>query len=293
MTFQSPVVRTIKALRQKISQWKADNKSVALVPTMGALHQGHLSLVELAKKKADKTVVSIFVNPAQFAPHEDLETYPREEINDQKKLSALKTNLIYAPQSDQMYREDFSTSIIVGGISEGLCGKSRPHFFGGVATVVCKLLLQVQPNIAVFGEKDYQQLLVIRRMVRDLDIPVQIVGGPIVREFDGLAMSSRNIYLNDEERELAPRLFKTLRTVAENIAAGNSIYEQITFGIDSLNKDGFKIDYLEVRDANSLNSIRASDLEGQSSLPSMRVFAAAHLGETRLIDNVAIPEENP
>ena len=289
MTFQSPVVRSITSLREVITGWYNNGKTVALVPTMGALHEGHLSLVELAQKKADHTVVSIFVNPAQFAPHEDLDTYPRDETADRNKLSHLRTNLIYAPPREQMYASDFSTKISVEGISNGLCGDSRPNFFSGVATVVCKLLFQVSPNFAIFGEKDYQQLMVIRRMVRDLDIPVQIIGAPIIREADGLAMSSRNAYLSEQERSLAPKLQETIHSMAVNIAMGEPIGDQLQLGITSLKADGFKVDYLEARDANNLAPIYSSGPVHKTKLPAIRIFAAAYLGKTRLIDNVAVP----
>ncbi len=289
MTFQSPVVRTVTSLRHEVTRLLDNDKSVALVPTMGALHEGHLSLVKLAKKQADHAIVSIFVNPTQFAPHEDLETYPRDEKEDLNKLSLLGTDLIYAPSGDQMYAKGFSTSITVDGVSRGLCGDSRPHFFSGVATVVCKLLLQVRPNLAIFGEKDYQQLLVIRRMVRDLDIPVEIIGGPIVREADGLAMSSRNAYLNVKERAQAPDLYRTISSIAENIAEGENIEDQIELGISRLSSSGFEVDYLEARDPESLTPISTSDMKHKTELPAIRILAAAYLGKTRMIDNVAVP----
>lgn len=286
MTKAPKTVSTVAALRQAIGQWRESGDKIALVPTMGALHEGHLSLVRLARQEADKVVVSIFVNPAQFAPGEDLATYPRDEAGDMAKLQALGTDLVYAPAGDEMYRSDFSTRIEVSGISEGLCGGSRPHFFGGVATVVAKLFLQCRPDIAIFGEKDYQQLLVIRRMARDLDIPVEVLGGALIREDDGLAMSSRNAYLSDTERKNAPLIFATITQIAKAVAGGAEIDEQLQSGKETLTQAGFDVDYLEVRNAENL-----TPLTGQAGEPA-RVFAAAMLGKTRLIDNVAVPEKS-
>ena len=276
-------IRKVRTLRRRIATWRGDGQSVALVPTMGALHEGHLSLVRLAKQKADRTVVSIFVNPTQFAPSEDLDTYPREEAKDRAKLVELGVDLIYAPVLEEMYPDDFSTTVHVAGISEGLCGISRPHFFGGVATVVCKLLLQCLPDIAVFGQKDYQQLLVIKRLVRDLDIPVSIVGGPLIREPDGLALSSRNQYLSDKERRDAPLLYRTMSDMASDLADGRPLDDAMEVARNRLESAGFEIDYLEVRDGRDLTL-----LSGEIAPPA-RVFAAAMLGKTRLIDNVAVP----
>lgn len=273
----------IAELRESVSAWRRSNQTVALVPTMGALHEGHLSLVRLAKEKANRTVVSIFVNPAQFAPNEDFDSYPRTREDDVRKLSELEVDLIFAPSREEVYPDNFSTSVNVGGISEGLCGSSRPHFFGGVATVVAKLLNQCQADYAIFGEKDYQQLLVIRRMARDLDINTIILGGPIVREKDGLAMSSRNAYLSPEERETAPILFVTLGTAAEEIAKGGEPSAALSQAIKTLEKAGFRIDYLELRDSDDLSPVKRP-----LSDPA-RVFAAVYLGKTRLIDNVPVP----
>jgi pantoate--beta-alanine ligase len=283
MTSAPKTVTTVAQLRKAVAQWRNGGERIALVPTMGALHEGHLSLVRLAGKKADRVVVSIFVNPAQFAPNEDLETYPRDEAGDMAKLHALGTDLVFAPSAKEMYPPGFSTSVKVGGLSEGLCGRSRPHFFGGVATVVAKLLLQCLPDIAVFGEKDYQQLLVIRRMARDLDIPVEVLGGPIIREKDGLAMSSRNAYLSTKERATAPLLYQTITQIAGDLSRGGETSAQIQSGIAALSDVGFKVDYLEVRNAEDL-----TPLAGTVAEPA-RVFAAVMLGKTRLIDNVAVP----
>ncbi|MGI9384701.1 MAG: pantoate--beta-alanine ligase [Methyloligellaceae bacterium] len=276
-------VRSVRALRKRVAAWQSAGETVALVPTMGALHEGHLSLVRLAKKRADRAIVSIFVNPAQFAPSEDLATYPRDEVGDRKKLAALDADLIFAPTEKEMYPPDFSTRVQVADVSEDLCGASRPQFFAGVATVVAKLLIQCLPDLAVFGDKDYQQLLVVRRLARDLDIPVKIIGGPIVREPDGLAMSSRNAYLSAKERQIAPLLHGTIKDVASDLAAGRPIDEALTAGRERLIAAAFDLDYLEVRDANSLKPVEG-DIEGPA-----RVFVGAYLGRTRLIDNVAVP----
>ncbi len=279
---KTKTVHTIKSLRAQMKGWHMSGQKTALVPTMGSLHEGHLSLVEQAKKKADRVVVSIFVNPTQFAPNEDFDTYPREEKKDREKLRKLGTDLIFAPSQKQMYAEDFSTQITVEEISAGLCGASRPHFFGGVATVVCKLLLQALPSLAIFGEKDYQQLLVIKRMVRDLDIPVSIIGGPIVRETDGLAMSSRNNYLTSKERLIAPKLYETLKEVANSVSAGKPLAAQIRSAKGRLKKQGFEVDYMEARNSENL-------LPEKHYMPGKtRLFAAAYLGRTRLIDNLLV-----
>ncbi len=283
MNARIKTVTTVAELREQIAIWRADGRSVCLVPTMGALHEGHLSLVKLANNTAERTVVSIFVNPAQFAPHEDFDSYPREREKDLDKLAAYDVDLIFAPVRDEVYRDNFSTSVTVGSLSEGLCGVSRPHFFGGVATVVAKLLNQCRPDWAIFGEKDYQQLLVIRRMARDLDMDVEILGGPIVREADGLAMSSRNAYLNPDEREKAPLLSKTIRHVANLLGEGGQVSEVLKDARSTLIKGGFDVDYLEICNADTL-----APVEGRVSEPA-RVFCAAVLGKTRLIDNVAVP----
>ena len=197
-------------LREQVAKWRKAGESIALVPTMGALHEGHLSLIALAKAKADRVVVSIFVNPTQFGPREDFKTYPRDEAGDLKKLGAAGVDLVFAPEAAEMYPEGFKTQIKIGDLTEGLCGASRPNHFDGVATVVAKLLMQCGPNVAIFGEKDYQQLLVVKQLVRDLNIPVEIIGAPIVREADGLALSSRNVYLSPEQRKIAPLLHQTI-----------------------------------------------------------------------------------
>lgn len=281
-TYKIPVARSVASLRECISSWRRDGKTIALVPTMGALHKGHLALVEKALAEADKVVVSIFVNPAQFAPGEDFDDYPRTEVGDIEKLHPLGVDLIFGPPAREMYAPDFSTTIRVGSVSEGLCSETRPHFFGGVAVVVAKLLIQCLPDFAIFGEKDYQQLLVIKRMVRDLDIPVGILGCETEREKDGLAISSRNVYLSKSERQTAVALSRTLKDVVAAIKDGEDVSLALKEGVQNLFDAGFDtVDYLEVRDAEDLQPVT------QVTKPA-RVLAAAHLGKTRLIDNFPI-----
>lgn len=278
---QIGVVRTVKALRARVEGWRAAGHAVGLVPTMGALHDGHLSLIRRSNGLVGRTVASIFVNPAQFAPHEDFSAYPRDEGRDLDLLQKAGCHLAFIPSPEEMYPQGFQTSVAVSQISQALCGASRPHFFGGVATVVCKLINQARPDIAVFGEKDYQQLLVIRRMVKDLNMPVDIIGAPIVREADGLAMSSRNAYLNADERAIAGRLNKILQEVAADLEAGGGVEEALEKGRAAINAAGFsKIDYLDVRSIDLLAPIGPGPLAEPS-----RVFAAVILGKTRLIDN--------
>ena len=205
-----PVIRAIADLRAQVRAWRGRGDSVALIPTMGALHEGHLQLVRLARARAKRAVVSIFVNPTQFAPHEDFDRYPRDEAGDLAKLAGVGCDVVWGPTLKVMYAEGFATRIVPAGAAEGLESDFRPHFFGGVATVCCKLFTQVLPDIAVFGEKDYQQLMVVTQMVRDLDLPLEIVGAPTVREADGLAMSSRNAYLSAEERRAAPTMHRAI-----------------------------------------------------------------------------------
>jgi pantoate--beta-alanine ligase len=276
-------VRTVADLRSHTAKWRKAGESVALVPTMGALHAGHLSLVKLAKSRCDRAVVSIFVNPIQFGPREDFKTYPREETADLDKLANAGADLVFIPDTTEMYPEGFTTHVKVFDLTDDLCGAARPNHFEGVATVVTKLLLQAAPNIAVFGEKDYQQLLVIRRLVRDLNIPVEIVGGPIVREADGLALSSRNIYLSPTERKAAPLLHQTIEEVAADLARGEGADAAALAGRFKLEAAGFRIDYVAVRDPDTLKP-----LSGPVK-PGARVLVAAYLGKTRLLDNVAVP----
>ena len=276
------VIRSLAPLRAQVHAWRSAGDSIALVPTMGALHEGHLALVRLAKARCRRAVVSIFVNPAQFAPHEDFERYPRDEAGDLAKLEGAGCDLVWAPDRAAMYPEGFATRVVPGGAADGLESDFRPHFFGGVATVCCKLFTQVAPDIAVFGEKDYQQLCVVRQLVRDLDLALEIVAMPTVREADGLAMSSRNAYLSPQERKVAPLLHGVIRGIAEVAAEGGIVAGAVAEGRARLEEAGFKVDYLEVRDAETL---RPMALAAQRPL---RVLVAAWLGRTRLIDNVGV-----
>jgi pantoate--beta-alanine ligase len=282
MAAKLPIVRTTRELRSTVQRWRARGLSVALVPTMGSLHAGHISLVQLARKRAKRTVVSIFVNPTQFGPNEDFSAYPRDEQGDWLKLAGARTDLVYAPAVSEIYPDDFSTRVEVIGLTSGLEGASRPRHFAGVTTVVTKLFLQCLPDIAVFGEKDYQQLLIIRQLVKDLDMPIEIVGGPTLREPDGLAMSSRNAYLDPTARALAPRFHAVLDEVSRDLSQGRPVHEATYLGRDWLEGAGFKVDYLEVRDAANLTPVTEV-----VTAPS-RVLGAVYLGHIRLIDNVAV-----
>jgi pantoate--beta-alanine ligase len=282
MTSPTTTVRTADALRAALALWRKAGATIALVPTMGSLHAGHLSLVALARSKAERVVASIFVNPAQFGPKEDFKTYPRDEAGDLAKLAKAGTDLVFAPDAAEMYPQGFSTQVRVGDLTEDLCGAARPNHFDGVATVVTKLLLQCAPDLVVFGEKDFQQLLVIKRLVRDLDIPVEIVGGPIVRETDGLALSSRNAYLSPSERKAAPLLYQTISAVAANLAQGRGADDAAEAGRFKLEAAGFRVDYVAVRDPETLKPL-------SGPVKQARVLAAAYLGKTRLIDNVPVP----
>jgi pantoate--beta-alanine ligase len=277
------VIRALPALKRAIADFRARRCKIALVPTMGALHAGHLALVRAAQRRADRVIVSIFVNPTQFAPHEDLETYPQTFAADIAALAALKTDLVWAPSAATMYPAGFATRIVPEGpATAGLEDAFRPHFFAGVATVVAKLLTQCEPDIAMFGEKDYQQLKVVTRLARDLDLKTRIVGAPIVREADGLALSSRNRYLSAGERAIAPTLYRVLRECAAGIAAGKPIETVLDQGRAAIAGSGFALDYLEARDARTLAPV-ASRKTGP-----IRLLVAARLGTTRLIDNVAV-----
>lgn len=277
------VSSTVKDLRARVARWRRAGETVALIPTMGALHDGHLELVRIAKKRCDRAVTSIFVNPAQFAPTEDFDKYPRTFEDDLAKLRTVGGDLVWAPHRDEMYPDGFATRVVPAGAAEGLETDFRAHFFGGVATVCCKLFTQVLPDIAIFGEKDYQQLCVIRQMVRDLNLPLVIVPGKTVREADGLAMSSRNRYLSADERQRAVTIHHVINKVAEAAAKGRGVEKAITDGRATLSAAGFgPIDYLEVRDAETLK-----DWDRKAGRPG-RVLAAAWLGKTRLIDNVAV-----
>jgi len=277
------VVRNVQDLRRRVAQWRHAGETVALVPTMGALHAGHLALVDRGRALCDRAVASIFVNPKQFAPSEDFTRYPRDEAGDAAKLWGARCDLLYAPDVAEIYPEGFATSVAVGALGEVLCGRFRPGHFTGVATVVAKLLLQAQADLACFGEKDYQQLQVIRRMVRDLDIPVRIEAVPTLREADGLALSSRNAYLSPQERLVAPALYRVLAELAQRLGSGEaSVFALLEEGRAALSRAGFtKIDYVELVDAETLSPLERRDRPG-------RLVAAAWLGKTRLIDNLAI-----
>jgi pantoate--beta-alanine ligase len=279
-------VRTVKDLRAQVAKWRKAGETVALVPTMGALHTGHLSLIGIAKNHATRIVASIFVNPAQFGPKEDFKRYPRDESGDLAKFAQAGVDLVYIPHTTEMYPRGFATKVILPSLTEDLCGAARPNHFEGVATVVTKLLLQCAPDVAVFGEKDYQQLLVIKQLVRDLNIPVQIVPGPIVREGDGLALSSRNGYLSAAERRTAPILHQVLSEAAAALANGEGCDAATSAGRFKLEGKGFRVDYVAVRDPETL-----APLFGPIKGPA-RVMGAAYLGTTRLIDNVPTAPKN-
>ena len=278
------IVRGVDALRDRVAAWRGSGARIGLVPTMGGIHDGHLALVRAARAESDRVVVSLFINPTQFGPAEDLAGYPRDEAGDAEAVRGAGADLMFAPGVDEMYPRGFATMVSVSSLSDGLCGDHRPGHFAGVATVVAKLFAQVRPDAAWFGEKDYQQLLVIRRLAADLDCGVDVIGVPTVREADGLAMSSRNAYLTPEERRVAPLLFRTLTEIATRIAGGGAdIGEACAQGRSTLLEGGFAaIDYLEARDAETLLPLIAA------SGPA-RVFVAARLGKARLIDNVPIP----
>ncbi len=277
-----PIVRSLQGLRGTVKQWRRKGHRIALVPTMGSLHSGHLSLIELARRDASRVVVSIFVNPTQFGPNEDYDAYPRDEEGDWAKVAQAKASLIYAPTVATIYPDDFSTRVEVIGVTSGLEGASRPRHFTGVTTIVTKLFLQCMPDIAVFGEKDYQQLLTIRQLVRDLDLPIDILGGPVVRERDGLAMSSRNAYLDQHERAIAPRFYGVLCEVAKDLSEGRPIQEALYLGRDWLEGAGLKVDYLEVRDTSGFNPVE------ETVMAPSRLLGAVYLGQVRLIDNVPV-----
>jgi pantoate--beta-alanine ligase len=277
------IARTLPALRRVIDQWRGRRDVVALVPTMGALHAGHRALVQLARRRADRVTVSIFVNPTQFAPNEDLATYPRTFAADVTALGDGGADLVWAPSIATMYPDGFATRIVPQGPAlAGLEDAFRPDFFGGVATIVAKLLIQCEPDIAVFGEKDYQQLVVVRRLTRDLGLKTRIVGAPTVREPDGLAQSSRNRYLSAEERAAAPTLYRVLNRSAAEIASGKSIASVLARARAAIKAAGFALDYLEARD----NFTLAPHAETDSR--SIRLLVAARLGKTRLIDNLGV-----
>lgn len=277
-------VESIKALREHRREWRQQGKRVGFVPTMGNLHDGHLELVKKAVETCDVVIASIFVNPLQFGQNEDLATYPRTLAEDKKKLTAQGADLLFLPTIEEMYPRGLEqqTFVEVPGISSIICGASRPGHFRGVATVVCKLFNMVQPDCAFFGQKDYQQLQVIRLMARDLSMDIDIQGVPTQRATDGLALSSRNGYLNDEQRKLAPMLYKTMQNVAENLRQGDTNLMQLSkSAVDKLSQYGFKPDYIEIRNGETLQAAASDDNH-------LVILAAAYLGTTRLIDNLEV-----
>jgi pantoate--beta-alanine ligase len=282
MASRPRVVRTLPALRSAVARWRGAGEKIALVPTMGALHDGHLSLVRIARRRARRVIVSIFVNPAQFAPHEDFATYPRALDHDLTALASV--DLVWAPPVEIMYPKGFATRIVPEGPAKAALEDAyRPHFFAGVATVVTKLFTQCMPDVAVFGEKDFQQLLVVTRLAADLDLPVKIIAAPIVREKDGLAMSSRNAYLSASERAAAPVLHRVLAECAGRIARNEQIARVLDEGGAAVERAGLALDYLEARHAGTLAKVeRLAD-------GPLRLLVAARIGRTRLIDNIAVP----
>jgi pantoate--beta-alanine ligase len=277
------IVRTVPALRRALDNLRARKATTALVPTMGALHDGHVSLVRLAKRRAKFVIVSIFVNPTQFAPSEDFSSYPRTWQADVAKLAAENVDLIWNPGVKTMYPDGFATKILTEGpATADLEDRFRPQFFAGVATVVGKLFMQVRPDVAVFGEKDFQQLRVVTQMAGDLDLGVKVIGSKTLRERDGLAMSSRNVYLSAEERLIAPALYRAMKESARRLRAGDDIKTVMANGAEMIANAGFILDYFEARHAGTLAPI-ASVKDGP-----VRILVAARIGVTRLIDNVAV-----
>lgn len=277
------VIRTVSSLRHALEPFRRPNERVALVPTMGALHRGHMALVREAQRRSKRVVVSIFVNPTQFAPNEDFASYPRSFATDLKALRDAKVDFVWAPSVETMYPDGFGTRLAPEGAAKaGLEDEFRPHFFGGVATVVAKLFTQVLPDFALFGQKDYQQLRVVTQMAKDLDLPVKVIGVPTVREPDGLALSSRNVYLSATERAVAPMLYRVLNDCAARIKNGEKIDRVLNVGRIEFDLAGFGLDYLEARHAVTLAPISTSK-DGP-----IRLLAAVRLGKTRLIDNVPI-----
>jgi pantoate--beta-alanine ligase len=277
------IARTVPVLRRTVDGFHSRKATVALVPTMGALHDGHVSLVRLAKRRAKRVIVSIFVNPTQFAPTEDFGSYPRTWKSDIAKLAAEKVDLVWHPDVKVMYPDGFATRISPEGPAvAGLEDRFRPHFFGGVATVVGKLFTQCRPDIAIFGEKDFQQLRVVTQMARDLDLGVRVVGSKTVRERDGLAMSSRNVYLSPDERGVAPTLFRVMKDTAARLRAGDELSTVLSGGAETIRQAGFALDYFEARNAETLAPVTS-----RAGGP-LRLLVAARIGSTRLIDNIAV-----
>ncbi|MER8880407.1 pantoate--beta-alanine ligase [Mesorhizobium sp. M0306] len=277
-----PIVRSVAQLRQIVAAWRREGVRIAVVPTMGVLHEGHLSLVRAALVKADRVIVTLFVNPKQFNSQADLAAYPSTEDEDAAKLAPLGAHLLYAPDAEEMYPAAFATTVSVSGVSEGLCGAFRPGHFDGVATVVAKLFLQTSADFGFFGEKDFQQLQLVRRMARDLDIPITIVPCPTVREADGLALSSRNVRLSQAERAVAPELSSVLLETAERLARGSPVLPTLAEAHAAILAAGYReVEYLELRDEADLRPMTSLDRPA-------RLLVAAWLGGTRLIDNVRI-----
>jgi len=278
----APIVRTRAELRQQTALWRKADETIGVVPTMGALHQGHLSLARAARKKCDRVVVTIFVNPRQFNDPDDLKNYPRTEIEDARKLESIGVDLIYVPDPEQIYPDGFATTVSVSGLTDMLCGESRPGHFDGVATVVSKLFTQTSADFAFFGEKDYQQLQIVRRMASDLDLPVEVIGCPTIREEDGLAMSSRNLLLSDRSRVYAPVLAEVMEDMREKLRKGATMTAILRDAEARIMAAGFNsIDYLELRDGGDLSLL-------DTARPHARLFAAAWLAGVRLIDNIAV-----
>lgn len=277
-----PIVRTLAELRATVAAWRRQGAKIAVVPTMGALHEGHLSLVRAALVQAERVIVTLFVNPKQFNSAADLAAYPRTEDSDAAKLSPLGAHMLYAPNAEEIYPDGFATNVSVAGVSDGLCGAFRPGHFDGVATVVAKLFLQTQADLAFFGEKDFQQVHVVKRMAKDLDIPIEIVPCATVRETDGLAMSSRNVRLSAEDRATAPKLVQALRAAAIRLRAGQAAEPVLRDATKAIEAAGFaRVEYLELRAAADLKPLTRADMPA-------RLLVAAWLGDVRLIDNIEV-----
>ncbi|MCK0095704.1 pantoate--beta-alanine ligase [Yoonia sp. F2084L] len=278
----APIVRSLAGLRAQTAVWRKTGETIGVVPTMGALHQGHLSLARAAREKCDRVIVTIFVNPKQFDDPDDLKNYPRTEEDDARKLESIGVDLIYVPEPDQIYPDGFATTVSVSGLTDMLCGESRPGHFDGVATVVSKLFAQTAADFAFFGEKDYQQLQIVRRMAADLDIPIEVVGCPTIREEDGLAMSSRNLLLSDRSRVYAPVLAEVMEDMREKLKGGATMAAILPDAKARVMAAGFNdVDYLELRDGLDLSLL-------DQAKPEARLFAAAWLAGVRLIDNIAV-----
>ena len=276
------IVRTIEALREVTAQWRRDSLTSAVIPTMGALHEGHLTLVREGLKRAERAIVTIFVNPKQFGANEDLSRYPRDEDGDRAKLSEAGAHLIFAPRQGEIYPHEFATTVTVAGPAKaGLEDKFRPQFFNGVTTIVAKLFIETGADFAMFGEKDYQQLVTVSRMAKDLDLPIKVVGVPTVREADGLALSSRNAYLSKAERHQASAIYRILTAAAQKLREGEQPSRATAAARRALTTLGFRVDYVAARNTETLAALQHSD-------EPMRVLAAAWLGSTRLIDNVPV-----